>query len=97
MGSACCGAAEPAAACADAAAASGPARAVLRLGRLQRRGCGLQRRDDRDVREPPLFDLEQPAHGLELGLQVLESAFVLGAELLDQLLELRLGGVDLLL
>jgi hypothetical protein len=66
--------------------------ARLRLGRS--RLCWSRR--DRDVGEPPLFHLEQPANGLELGLEVLESAFVFGAKLFDEALELRLGGIDLL-
>ena len=64
--------------------------ARLRLRLWRRRGR------DRDVRKPPLLDLEQATHGLEFGLEILKSAFMLGAELLYQLLELRLCGVDLL-
>ena len=67
-------------------------RARLRLG-CRRRSCSGR---DRNVGEPPLFHLEQPANGLELGFEVLESAFVFGAKLVDEALELRLGGIDLL-
>ena len=61
------------------------ARLRLRLGRRRRR----RRRRDRDVGESPLLDLEQPAHRLELGLEVLNSALMFGAELLDEALELQ--------
>lgn len=64
-------------------------------------GCGLWRLRFRSghlqIPEPAKLDLHEPAHGGKFRLQVLESAFVFGSKLLDQLVEMSLCIVDLLL
>jgi len=46
--------------------------------------------------DPPEFELHQPVYRIELGSEVFEPRVVLALQLLDELVELRFLGVDLL-
>ena len=74
------------------------------MGRLLRRLmhrmvhglAGLHRGRRGRAAEPAKLNLHQPRHRLELGLEVLEFGIMLALELLDELFEFSLMGVDLL-
>jgi hypothetical protein len=57
--------------------------------------AGLHRGRRGRAAEPPKLNLRQPRHRLELGREVLESGIMLALELLDELFEFSLVGVDL--
>ena len=73
------------------------------MGRLLRRLmhrmvhglAGLHRGRRGRAAEPAKLNLHQPRHRLELGLEVLEFGIMLALELLDELFEFSLVGVDL--
>jgi hypothetical protein len=70
------------------------------MGALMRGlGCRLGRsgfRRRRHVRESAMLKLQELRHGGKLGLQVFESALMLGSKLLHELVELSFVSVDLL-